>query len=478
MIAQLAKFITRHHLGLLTLAALVAIGGFISARQLQMRWNVESMFPPGDPLVESYNHLQDRFGGNQIVLAVYRDPQLWAPNGEGLERLEGVADRLREVDGVSAVLSLAELHGILERIRAPLTLLPFAESTPPLLNPDDKLAQSMADVFEGYTHQEGSEYVAIAVLLAGTDGDRDARAQNSPNSTKRTAVLANLRQVVQDLPTPASDGLLTGEPVLVEEGFQMVRRDGTRLGVTSTVLLVVVLLFCFRSIRWTLIPLAVVHWSLIVTQAILVLLELNLTMISSTLTAVVTVVGVATSMHVLLRFHRERQQGHSRSQALENTYRTLLVAVAWACLTDAVGFASLMVAGVGPVRDFGLMMAVGSLVVLLAIVLVVPGLALVGRMDADPSVPRFDYALRLALRRLMNQVLQHRRLGLAILAILLAVGVWGSQRLVIETDFTKNFRSDSRIVQGYALIEREFGGAGVWDIMLPAPPKITNAYLD
>lgn len=478
LIARLAKFITKQHLPLLAVAATIAIVGFVSARQLQMRWNVESMFPPGDPLVASYNHLQDRFGGNQIVLAVYRDPQLWHPSGDGLERLEQVANRLREVDGVSAVLSLAELHRILESLRTPLTLLPFTESKPPLLNPDDTLAQAMAGVFEGYTHQHGSEYVAVAVLLAGDPTAEDGSSQVGPNSTERTEVLARLREVIDDLPTPASDGLLTGEPVLVEEGFQMVRRDGTRLGVTSTVLLVIVLLFCFRSIRWTLIPLAVVHWSLIVTQAILVLLDLNLTMISSTLTAVVTVVGVATSMHVLLRFHRERQQGHSRAEALENTYRTLLVAVAWACLTDAIGFASLMVAGVGPVRDFGLMMAVGSLVVLLAIVLVVPGLALVGRIDADPNVPKFDYALRLGLRRLMNQVLQRRRIGLAILAILLAVGVWGSQRLVIETDFTKNFRSDSRIVRGYSLIEKEFGGAGVWDIMLPAPAKITNAYLN
>lgn len=48
----------------------------------------------------------------------------------------------------------------------------------------------------------------------------------------------------------------------------------------------------------------------------------------------------------------------------------------------------------------------------------------------------------------------------------------------VETDFTKNFYASSPLVQGYQVVERELGGAGVWDIMLPAPLSITSEYLD
>ncbi len=141
---------------------------------------------------------------------------------------------------------------------------------------------------------------------------------------------------------------------MVVEGFALVQRDGVRLGVTSTVLLMVVLLFCFRSVRWTLIPLAIVHWSIIVTQAILVLLNLELTLVSSMLTAIVTVIGVATTMHLLLRYQDTRRRGTERVTALRESLAALVVPIALACLTDAVGFISLMAANVGPVRDFGL----------------------------------------------------------------------------------------------------------------------------
>ncbi len=467
MSGWLAKQLVRWHIPLLFCATLVAIFSLAASRRLELEWNVEGMFPSGDPLVESYYDLQKRFGGNQVVLAVYRDAQLWNPDGSGLDRLETISQDLASVPGVSAVLSLSELHRILERMRGPLAMLSLKKKLPPLLDPEDELAQAMAEVFEGYTHQADSEFVAIAVLLQ----------PNSTTSTSRGQLIAQLRGAMSDLPQPASEGLVTGEPVLVEDGFRMVERDGWRLGITSTLLLIIVLFVCFRSIRWTMIPIAVVHWSLLVTQAILAALDLRLTMISSTLTAVVTVVGVATSMHVLLYFQSARQEGKSRLDALETTFANLLGAVAWACMTDAAGFASLMVAGVGPVRDFGLMMAVGSLVVLLAIAVVVPGLALIGTLDVDPTVPRFDLALRRGLRGVLQTVLAHRRIGVFVLIALFVVGLVGSQRMTIETDFTKNFGDESDIVRGYTLIERELGGAGVWDIMLPAPPAISNDYL-
>ncbi len=62
------------------------------------------------------------------------------------------------------------------------------------------------------------------------------------------------------------------------------------------------------------------------------------------------------------------------------------------------------------VRDFGIMMAIGSLVVLLAILLLVPGLALLGKWDRDPHVPPFDFYLRVLLRKLLFEVLERRRI--------------------------------------------------------------------
>lgn len=437
-----------------------------------MDWRVERMFAEGDPLVQSYHDLQDRFGGNDMCLAVYRDPQLWNEDGAGLERLEQVSNRLGSVEGVQAVLSLAELHSILQKLRGPMQLFSLSPSKPPLLDPNDKLAQAFANVFEGYTHKRDSEVVAIACLL--TPVESQSAQQLGPSRHENT--INSIREALQELPAPATDGFVTGEPVLVAEGFKMVQRDGWRLGVVSSILVSVVLLVCFRSIRWTLIPIFVVHWSLLVTQATLVACGLELTMISSTLTAIVTVIGVATTMHLLLQYQQFRRQALPREEAIERTLATLLAPIFWACVTDAVGFMALTLAAVGPVRDFGLMMAVGSLCVFAAIVLIVPGLALFGSWDTDPSTPKLDLLVRLKLKHLLGHLLRNRKKGLIALGALLVVAAIGSAKMEVETDFTKNFHEGSPIINGFAVIERELGGAGVWDIMLPAPSTLTSEY--
>ena len=58
------------------------------------------------------------------------------------------------------------------------------------------------------------------------------------------------------------------------------------------------------------------------------------------------------------------------------------------------------------------------------------------------------------------------------------VSVLGTLRLQVETDFIKNFRNDAPLVVAYQSIENELGGAGVWDIVLPAPLVLNQKYLD
>jgi predicted RND superfamily exporter protein len=50
--------------------------------------------------------------------------------------------------------------------------------------------------------------------------------------------------------------------------------------------------------------------------------------------------------------------------------------------------------------------------------------------------------------------------------------------LKVETDFLKNFQTDSPIANAYRAVETELGGAGIWDVMLPAPVPMTEEYLD
>ncbi|HTN77739.1 MAG TPA: MMPL family transporter [Pirellulaceae bacterium] len=456
---------------LLIFAIALGAGAYWQSNELSFDRSIENMFGPDDPLLVPYRQLKQTFGGNEIVLAVYRDEQLLALDGQGLKRLSAVSRQLKAAPGVRDVLSLAEVNATLEHLER---FSPKKFTGPAILNPDSPLSAEYRELFAGYTHSIDGTTAAIAVMLIPEEETTDPRR----------ATIDALRQTIEQLPDGLAPGMLAGEPVMVADGFRYIEADGRRLAISSTILLAITIFLCFRSVRWVLIPLAVVQWTLIVTQATLAASGLRLSMVSSMLTAIVTVVGIATVVHILVRFREEMRSRDLTGPPQQRSKRALLCAgvvliapIIWSCLTDAVGFGSLLAARVGPVQDFGLMTALGSLLVLVAVALLVPGLALLGNFDTQPKQAWGEASLDRQLTRLLTWVEHHPRWLLLITLVTSIVAIVGSLRIEVETDFTKNFRANSPVVQSYAFIESQLGGAGVWDVMVPAPATIDEKFL-
>ena len=62
---------------LLGLALLITVTAIGPAGQVEFDRSVENMFAPDDPVLAPYQRLKRTFGGNEIILAVYVDPDHW-----------------------------------------------------------------------------------------------------------------------------------------------------------------------------------------------------------------------------------------------------------------------------------------------------------------------------------------------------------------------------------------------------------------
>ncbi|MFH1265587.1 MAG: MMPL family transporter [Planctomycetota bacterium] len=453
---RISDFLIAWRTPLLALSIVLGAAALVPARRLQFDRSIENMFAPDDPLLAPYRRLKRTFGGNEIVLAVYADDELLHADGRGIRRLAGLSRQLDAVPGVDRVLSLDQPLGL------------------SIVEPNSAMATCLRQLFQGYTHSADGRIAAVVCMLA----------PESEADVPRREVIERMRRIVEALPQPVHSGMLAGEPVMVVDGFGYLEADGRRLGWASTVLLAAVILLCFRSLRWVIVPVAVVQLALLMTRATMVLSGLRLSMVSSMLTAIVTVVGIATVVHVIVRFRDARSAGLAPPEALSHAAALLAAPVFWACTSTAVGFVSLSVAKVGPVQDFGLMMAVGSMMVLLSVALVLPGLALLGRFDTTPKRAWGEHLLDRQLTRVVGWVERRpKTVGLAAL-VAAAAAAAGVYRLEVESDFTRNFREESPdgqgfgIVRSYAFVETNLGGAGVWDVILPAPERLDWEYLD
>lgn len=463
-IGKAAKFLVNQRGYLLALGIVLAAVTWFLKSGSQFDKSIEGMFAPDNPALVEYSQLKDKFGGTDIVLAVYEDDKLFDPDGQGLAQLKERVDILEQVPGVIGVLSLAEINGALKKVYS-LNRLLGERSGDPILDKDDPMAVAFLETFEGYTHANDQRTVAIVCLLESMDTFK----------IPRTETIERLRSIVR----PWQGSRVTGEPVLLADGFKFIEKDGQRLNLICLLLISAVIVICFRSVRWVLIPIAVIQLSLWLTLSTLGFLGWKLTMVSSMLSAIIAVISVATVIHITVRYREMRLvKRYPRKRAMMLVLDSLLMPITWTCVTTAAGFFALTIADVEPVSDFGWLMAFGSLYVLLSVVLLVPGLALLGDVDSDPQETWGEDWLEKRLRRSSRLIQRYPKRILITIIAGMSVICSGLFFLKVETDFTKNFRENSEIIQAYNFVEQRLGGAGVLDVVIESPKVLTRDFLN
>ncbi len=442
--------------GLVLLAALTAtVVSIPMAEQLELDESIESFFSEDDPILQSYRESKLWFGGDEFLLVAYDDPH--PTETDSLNRLREFSRRLNMVPGIQA-----ESTQSLDTLLRPKFGNTFAQRV--MARAYARLRQE--DILSFGEHIViSSDRRTLGIVL------RLLPEEESPVSRRET--FQEVRRLAAEHDPPAA---VAGEPLQVHDMFRYVQADSTLLGWASSGLLIAVILLLFRSVRWVALPLLVVHATLLWTKAILVLSDMRLSMVSSMLTSLVTIIGIATVTHVTVMF-RDRRERESRFEAFRHTFISLAPPVFWTCVTTAIGFAALLSSEINPVRSFGVMMALGTLLVLVASGTILPGGALLGGLDTDPRRTPAEQRLLKSLDQLSHLLDRRPRTVLAVMLVLMSVSGTGLLFLKVETDFSKNFRQESPIIQALDFFESRLGGAGTWEVHFDAPPKITEETL-
>jgi hypothetical protein len=475
---RIAEWLVRARWVLLVVGIVGTVAATPSALQLDFDAQLESLFSAKDQLLQDYLQSIRTFGGDEVIVMAYRDPQLLTV--AGLERLQRVADAVTAADRrLVEELQVAEEHAVQSVAHLAASPRPSKPlSTDPLLAQirrqpvaPDKLAD---ELLRSELHRD---------VLLGRDGQTTALIVTlvpdmGKGKQRRKYVVLEIKQAIRD--ALSHDGIeprIAGGPVLVHQAVEYLDEDGYKFLYGTTGLLIIVIALLFRSLRWVAVPLAVVHATLIWTKAILNWSGVQLTMISSILTAMVTVIGIATVIHTTVRYREERRT-RDPLDALRRTLILMGPPTFWTSATTGGGFGALMICEIAPVRTFGLMMCLGSMLVWLVGAILLPGLALLPGLGGDPS----DAPGEAALGRYLGGILDHveRRpllVGAAGIGVLVVLTL-GWLRLRIETDFTHNFRESSEVVVASRFIEQNLSGSGVLEVTFTAPHSLSQEEID
>ena len=481
LLTRLVHVLLRWRGTLLLLALLSTALAWPISRRLSFEQSIESLYATDNPHLRDFLISRSTFGGDEFLIVAYSDRNLFQPDSDALtelasEQIASFAEQLSQVPGVRAE-STQNLAQVLK--------FPYGR---------ERIRQMVGGILLG------DDLQTTAIVL------RLLREKDAP--VPRGETIAKVRALAAAHQPPA---MVVGEPAQIHDMFRYVEEDGRKLFLVSLAVLALVLLLLLEVIQWQLVRrlavIALLNWvswlpllgfavmlallwlrwvmltllvvlvSIVWTEALLVLSGLRLSMVSSMLNSLITIIGVATSMHVLL-FFREQHRTHAPEDALGRTILQLAKPVWWSIATTAFGFAVLTSSHINPVASFGLMMALGTMIVLLAITVLLPGCLLFGRLPEEPPPSATDRHVAHLLARITQWVEHHPKRVAAVSLLIAAAAGLGFLRLRIETDFSKNFRANSPIVQSLQFVESRLGGAGTWEVNFATPENLDAEFLD
>ena len=258
--------------------------------------------------------------------------------------------------------------------------------------------------------------------------------------------------------------------MIAADMVSFVRSDLVFFGSAILGVMVLILGLIFRRVRWVVIPLATCTVTVTMMLGLLAFLDWRMTVISSNFVAVLLIVTLALSIHLVVRYrelHALSPDGNLYERVRETT-RFMAVPCFYTAITTMVAFVSLIVSAIQPVIDFGLMMTVGICTAFVVAFTLVPSLMQLwpqGRAMApvDSGTPLTVHLAGVADRH-GNAVL----LTSALVCVLVVVGV---SRLKVENRFIDYFKESTEIYQGMQLLDSRLGGTIPLDIIIKAPDK-------
>ncbi len=263
---------------------------------------------------------------------------------------------------------------------------------------------------------------------------------------------------------------LGGVHVIAYQLIEIISNDLIVFGAAIALMICLVLLILFRSLRWVLIPVVCCLCSVLPTMGLLALFGMKATVISANFIALQLILTLAIVIHLIVQYRQFAEQDSDLGQRalVRATLTEKMGPCFFAGMTTSVGFASLIFSGIQPVMAFGWMMIIAMAVSIVVSLILFPVLVELlprenVRKDLSPLV-----ALVRGFRAL---VLKYQAVVVVLCVLILALGVSGAMRLSVENSFINYFKPSTQIYQELAYIDQSFGGTTPLDIIYTLPEQ-------
>ena len=498
LLAAYERLVLRRPWLVLGLMAVLVAGFATQLEKIKLDASADALMLQGDPSLEFYRQISAEYSSEEFLLITWQ-PRAPLLSAESLQPLRRMADELRQLEGVSSVVTVWDVP-LLESPPVTLADISSPEPLPSLDQPGidrDLVLKELttSPIYADLLASRDGKLTAVQInlkrdefyydLLASRESLRIKRDREglSPDEQKELAeveaafkahtavaldaqshMVANVREIAARY-RPYADIFVGGVPMIAADMVSFIGRDLVVFGAAILGIMLLVLALIFRRARWVVIPLVTCTATVVMMLGLLGALDWRMTVISSNFVAVLLIITLAIAIHLIVRYreiHALEPDGDIHERVLR-TVQLMAIPCVYTGITTIVAFVSLVVSGIQPVIDFGWMMTTGITLALVLNFILVPAMILVWPEGKPHRHSGTDSPLTAKFARVVDG---HGRAILVVSTTLTVLTLVGISRLQVENRFIDYFDKSTEIYQGMELLDSQLGGTIPLDIIL------------
>jgi len=274
-----------------------------------------------------------------------------------------------------------------------------------------------------------------------------------------------------------------GQPRQINKASHLIRQDMALILPLSLMLIVVVLLIAFRSIRAVIVPMSVVIFGILWTAGIIGFIGDELNLVTMACAPIIVCVGSAYVIKFLNQFQIESLQIHEAKKSGESqptipevvfaTVSSVSIPVTVTAITTVAGFIALVVSPIPAVQQLGLYTSVGIVFINLFTLTLAPALLHYIRLPDLAPTENNSGLLDRFLQIIVEWLRIHSKRVIWIWMIVASIVALGMLQLSINSS-SKSFPEESQLVKDLQLIEDELSGTDTLRLLFRAGNDIEN----
>ena len=444
----------------------------------------------GDTSLKKFREAEKEFGGSDFLIVVIE------PNDEifthtTIETIKSLEQKIESIEGIESVLSLVDAPVFFQ---PKVPLVDVSDNLKDLDDPAIDLTLAKDEFLDNPIYKDliisaDGKTTAMQINLLSNDTynnyieerydllDKDDTARlnelnkkisdlNDEISQNNALIIKEIREILNEF-TYIGKLYLGGPSMIATDMMTFIKDDLVVFGVGVAFVFAIMLYLFFGNVWFVLLPLINSFFATFITAAFLGAMDWKISVVSSNFIALLLILTISLTVHVLVKFNELRSEYIDRTDRLKNAIRQIIVPCFFAAFTTGIAFLSLLVGELKPVTEFGKMMSVGILIAFICTFTFIPAaLSLIKNTDTKDVL-----GLHRITSVLYEYTVKNTKLIFLISFISIFAFIYGAFKLEVENKFIDYFDDTTEIYQGMLKIDKDLGGTATLDIIIKEPKE-------